>query len=89
MSVRNVGIVFSPTLNIPAPVFAMFLTEFDAIFSDEPDDDSATPPEMSAAEPLTPEDIRYVDCTVELPLKHGLRDLGPSYLERTSLCWRA
>ena len=33
MSVKNVGIVFSPTLNIPAPVFALFLTEFDAIFN--------------------------------------------------------
>jgi RalA-binding protein 1 len=32
MTVKNVGIVFSPTLNIPAPVFSMFLTEFEAIF---------------------------------------------------------
>ena len=58
MSVRNVGIVFSPTLNIPAPVFAMFLTEFDSIFGDEPEDRSVTPPEVSVSEPLTPEDIR-------------------------------
>jgi RalA-binding protein 1 len=36
MSVKNVCIVFSPTLNIPAPVFAMFLTEFDAIFNQQP-----------------------------------------------------
>lgn len=34
MTVRNVGIVFAPTLNIPAPVFSLFLTEFDAIFGD-------------------------------------------------------
>ncbi|KAL8822100.1 MAG: hypothetical protein Q9191_007158 [Dirinaria sp. TL-2023a] len=58
MSVRNVGIVFSPTLNIPAPVFAMFLNEFDAIFGEEPEDPSMTPPEVSITEPLTPEDIR-------------------------------
>ena len=58
MSVRNVGIVFSPTLNIPAPVFATFLTEFDAIFGEELEDTSATPPEVSISEPLTPEDIR-------------------------------
>ena len=58
MSVRNVGIVFSPTLNIPAPVFAMFLNEFDAIFGEEPDDPNMTPPEVSITEPLTPEDIR-------------------------------
>ncbi|KAL5621463.1 hypothetical protein BROUX41_006363 [Berkeleyomyces rouxiae] len=32
MTARNVGIVFSPTLNIPAPVFAMFLQHYEAIF---------------------------------------------------------
>ena len=32
MTVRNVGIVFSPTLNIPAPVFAMFLQNYEGIF---------------------------------------------------------
>ena len=36
MTVRNVGIVFAPTLNIPAPVFSMFLTEYDLIFGDDP-----------------------------------------------------
>ena len=34
MNVRNVGIVFSPTLNIPAPVISAFLTDFDSIFGD-------------------------------------------------------
>lgn len=58
MSVRNVGIVFSPTLNIPAPVFASFLNEFDAIFGEEPEDTNVTPPEVAITEPLTPEDIR-------------------------------
>jgi RalA-binding protein 1 len=37
MTVRNVGIVFSPTLNIPAPVFAMFLQNYEAVFGVEPD----------------------------------------------------
>lgn len=32
MTIRNVGIVFAPTLNIPAPVFSMFLTDFEDIF---------------------------------------------------------
>ncbi|KAL8376801.1 hypothetical protein RB595_007764 [Gaeumannomyces hyphopodioides] len=32
MTVRNVGIVFSPTLNIPALVFAMFLQNYEGIF---------------------------------------------------------
>lgn len=36
MTVRNVGIVFAPTLNIPAPVFSMFLTDYDSIFDDIP-----------------------------------------------------
>lgn len=36
MTVRNVGIVFSPTLNIPAPVFAMFLQNYEGIFGIEP-----------------------------------------------------
>lgn len=58
MSIRNVGIVFAPTLNIPAPVFAMFLTDFDSIFTDEQDESTAPPFELSVTEPLTPEDIR-------------------------------
>ncbi|KAA8906406.1 hypothetical protein FN846DRAFT_948778 [Sphaerosporella brunnea] len=32
MTIRNVGIVFSPTLNIPAQVFSMFLHEYRYIF---------------------------------------------------------
>jgi RalA-binding protein 1 len=38
MTVRNVGIVFSPTLNIPAPVFAMFLQNYEPIFGIAPED---------------------------------------------------
>lgn len=40
MTVRNVGIVFAPTLNIPAPVFSLFLTDFDSIFGEAPDSTS-------------------------------------------------
>lgn len=58
MTIRNVGIVFSPTLSIPAPVFAMFLTEFDAIFGAKPADSMAVPTEVTMVEPLTPEEIR-------------------------------
>ena len=32
MTVRNVGIVFAPTLNIPAPLISFFLTDFPHIF---------------------------------------------------------
>lgn len=36
MTVRNVGIVFSPTLTIPAPVFALFLQNYESIFGMPP-----------------------------------------------------
>ncbi|KAL8730457.1 MAG: hypothetical protein Q9166_004095 [cf. Caloplaca sp. 2 TL-2023] len=58
MSVRNVGIVFSPTLNIPAPVFAMFLTEFDAIFGEGPEQAPTAPIDHTINEQLGREDIR-------------------------------
>ena len=58
MNVRNVGIVFSPTLNIPAPVFSAFLTDFDSIFGEEPNREAAKPVDLPVPEPLTPEDIR-------------------------------
>lgn len=57
MSVRNVCIVFSPTLNINAPVFSTFITDFDSIFGvDEPA--PVLPFEISVTEPLTSEDFR-------------------------------
>jgi RalA-binding protein 1 len=53
-----VGIVFSPTLNIPAPVFSMFLTDFDAIFGVDPDESLPSPIDASPTAEMTPEDIR-------------------------------
>ncbi|CAD6504080.1 BgTH12-05817 [Blumeria graminis f. sp. triticale] len=35
MTVRNVGIVFSPTLNIPASLFSLFLQQYTKIFDDQ------------------------------------------------------
>lgn len=58
MSVKNVGIVFSPTLNIPAPVFAMFLTDFGAIFDQPYDETAVRTTELGREGALTPEDIR-------------------------------
>ncbi|KAL5332881.1 hypothetical protein BJX70DRAFT_90510 [Aspergillus crustosus] len=57
MTVRNVGIVFAPTLNIPAPVFSMFLADYEEIFDDVPESNANTV-ELSVDHPLTPEDIR-------------------------------
>ncbi|KAL2110735.1 hypothetical protein VUR80DRAFT_815 [Thermomyces stellatus] len=59
MTVRNVGIVFSPTLNIPAPVFAMFLQNYESIFGIDPEEyelpspapDSDTQSQISGREP--------------------------------------
>ncbi|KAH8602830.1 hypothetical protein B0O99DRAFT_498769 [Bisporella sp. PMI_857] len=58
MTVRNVGIVFSPTLNIPAPVFALFLQQYEGIFGQEPNNHDSAVEINVEAPPLTPEDIR-------------------------------
>ncbi|KAJ5894410.1 hypothetical protein N7495_006101, partial [Penicillium taxi] len=57
MTVRNVGIVFAPTLNIPAPVFSMFLTDFDSIFGDTGSASSPTI-ELTVDHSLSADDIR-------------------------------
>jgi RalA-binding protein 1 len=58
MTVRNVGIVFAPTLNIPAPVFSMFLTDYDSIFGDTDKDFVNSAKELTVENSLTPDDIR-------------------------------
>jgi RalA-binding protein 1 len=41
MTMRNVSIVFSPTLGIPATIFNLFMSEFDYIFWATKDGDAA------------------------------------------------
>jgi RalA-binding protein 1 len=41
MTVRNVGIVFAPTLNIPAPLISFFLTDYSDIFGTALDEASS------------------------------------------------
>ncbi|KAL7629127.1 Rho GTPase activating protein [Parahypoxylon ruwenzoriense] len=63
MTVRNVGIVFSPTLNIPAPVFALLLQNYEGVFGIDPeeyelpspssDTDSRAPSEPQPPRPPT------------------------------------
>ncbi|KAI0125814.1 RhoGAP domain-containing protein [Xylariales sp. AK1849] len=63
MTVRNVGIVFSPTLNIPAPVFALLLQNYEGVFNITPEEyelpspvseaDSRPPPESQPRRPST------------------------------------
>ena len=46
MTLRNIGIVFSPTLGIPAGIFSELVSHFGAIFDDEPGqggDDTSRP----------------------------------------------
>ncbi|KAK0728964.1 hypothetical protein B0T21DRAFT_204078 [Apiosordaria backusii] len=56
MTVRNVGIVFSPTLNIPAPIFAAFLQNYEPIFGIEPTEYElpTTEPDNHQAQPRRP-----------------------------------
>ncbi|KAK5140524.1 hypothetical protein LTR04_002957, partial [Oleoguttula sp. CCFEE 6159] len=74
MNVRNVGIVFAPTLNIPAPLISMFLTEFNLIFGNAVDEAPPSVNEITVtASPPTPEAIRS-------PRKQMFSDLPtPSY----------
>ena len=63
MSIRNMGIVFSPTINIPPPVFNLFLSEFEAIFGSDPADRHAPAPGLQqdalhAPTNLAPAEIR-------------------------------
>lgn len=63
MGVRNVCIVFSPTLNIPNPVLGMFLSAFDEIFEKRiPVEEASSIPQLeptsTSSDALTPEDIR-------------------------------
>ncbi|CAL3961931.1 unnamed protein product [Diplocarpon coronariae] len=77
MTVRNVGIVFSPTLNIPAPVFALFLQQYDEIFGEEPDDHDRAGEVAVAAPPLSPKDTRS-------PRRQRFQDLPtPSYNQQS------
>ncbi|KAI5810227.1 hypothetical protein DFH27DRAFT_180762 [Peziza echinospora] len=57
MNVRNVGIVFSPTLNIPAQVFALFLQEHHGIFFRDENEDMMDRP-ISPEQQRSPEPAR-------------------------------
>ncbi|KAI8148180.1 hypothetical protein BJV82DRAFT_663560 [Fennellomyces sp. T-0311] len=61
MTVRNVSIVFSPTLGIPAMIFNLFMSEFEYVFWTTEDGDAAprriedeTPPQEQVSPPSPP-----------------------------------
>lgn len=60
MTVRNVGIVFSPTLTIPAPVFALFLQNYELIFG-------ASPSEYDLPSPASASDDRSDKESIDIP----------------------
>ena len=68
MNVRNVGIVFSPTLNIPAPVFALFLQKYEWIFGREPGAQSPIVEVTVSAPALSNDEVRS-------PRKQKFQDL--------------
>ena len=53
MTMRNVGIVFSPTLGIPAGVFSLMLAEFNRVFNVDATDDEPTLEDGSGLDPTS------------------------------------
>lgn len=51
MTMRNVGIVFSPTLGIPAGVFSLMLGEFKRVFNVDGNLDESQPPDNEGSDP--------------------------------------
>ena len=55
MTLRNIGIVFSPTLGIPAGIFSELVSHFGAIFDDE-DATSSIAPTDGDSSSIAPEE---------------------------------
>jgi RalA-binding protein 1 len=78
MTVRNVGIVFAPTLNIPAPLIAFFLTDYPDIFGSPLDEASSPIHEIRA------NTNHLGDDAVRSPRRQMFSDLPtPAYNETT------
>ncbi|KAL0067136.1 Rho GTPase activating protein [Marasmius tenuissimus] len=86
MTMRNVGIVFSPTLGIPAGVFSLMLGEFNRVFNvdgDKTAGDSA-PQEVKDDEPDRRNSRRYSEAAADQLLGLGGRSLKPPAEESQS-----
>jgi len=78
MTVRNVGIVFAPTLNIPAPLIAFFLTDYVDIFGSALDEASSPIHEIRA------NTTHLGDDAIRSPRRQMFSDLPtPAYNETT------
>ncbi|CAI6341770.1 unnamed protein product [Periconia digitata] len=77
MTVRNVGIVFAPTLNIPAPLISFFLTDFPDIFGTPVDEATSPINEIRTATPQLGDEVRS-------PRRQMFSDIPtPAYNETT------
>jgi RalA-binding protein 1 len=74
MTMRNVGIVFSPTLGIPAGVFSLMLGEFNRVFSV----DNTEPVEGAEDSSVRPNSKHYSDAAAD-----QLLGLSGRYLQRS------
>lgn len=78
MTVRNVGIVFAPTLNIPAPLISFFLTDYADIFGTALDEAS------SPIHELRNNTSHLGDDAIRSPRRQMFSDLPtPAYNETT------
>ncbi|CAK7205903.1 Rho GTPase activating protein [Sporothrix eucalyptigena] len=79
MTVRNVGIVFSPTLNIPAPVFALLLQNYEAVFGIEPEEYELPSPVSDGPQNRRPSlSSMSTGTTVDLPQRPSTSHAGES-----------
>ncbi|KAM0753210.1 RhoGAP-domain-containing protein [Meredithblackwellia eburnea MCA 4105] len=74
MNLRNLGIVFSPTLAIPAPLFSLLLAEFDLVFAVEPVT-GLSRPIMVDEDPSTPERAHHPNRNSQLYEATGAQQL--------------
>lgn len=86
MTMRNVGIVFSPTLGIPAGVFSLMLGEFNRVFNVDADNDDVggqedTNGSLLEQEPLRRNSRQYSDTAADQLLGLSGRSLS------SASCW--
>ncbi|KAJ3501668.1 hypothetical protein NLJ89_g9235 [Agrocybe chaxingu] len=89
MTMRNVGIVFSPTLGIPAGVFSLMLGEFNRVFDVDADTDDSRPKEGGGllehpSEALRRNSRQYTDAAADQVLGLSGRTLSTSAEETQS-----
>lgn len=81
MTMRNVGIVFSPTLGIPAGVFSLMLGEFNRVFNvDNSSEDAKSEDDPAAEDPVRRNSRQYTDAAADQLLGLSGRTLTGKFL---------